>query len=89
MKIDEAEYFKGQKVVNHSLQKGSADEHLQFIESHILRASIARVMGLIEILRLTTKDEQTEIITKLENEVKDIEFLLEELKTTLPRLIKK
>lgn len=90
MREDEAKsiYFKGKKGVNNSFLNGSADDNLRYIESHIIRANIARIMGLIEILRLTTKDEQTDIISKLDVEVKDLELLLEELKTTLPQLIK-
>jgi hypothetical protein len=79
--------YKNRKVAD-PLHKETKDEFLQYLESHIMRANIARVIGLIEILKLTNKNEHSEIIAKLEKEVNDLQYLLDELKEVLPGILK-
>ncbi|NJN27538.1 MAG: hypothetical protein HC819_16965 [Cyclobacteriaceae bacterium] len=66
----------------------NTEDILQYVESHLLRANIARILGLIEILKLGNMEDREEIIGKLEIQVTELKTLVNEMKNDLPALLK-
>jgi hypothetical protein len=87
MKKNVSSYFEQSDLLKSYLQEHKNNEILQYLESHLVRAGIARILGLIEILQLCSDEEADQIIEKLETEVKELEILMNEIKTELPGLL--
>lgn len=76
-------YFCNQELINSPLFENIKEhEVLEFLNCHILRASICRIVGLIRLLNMDEVSEEEKVIIagKLENEVDNFEESVKELR---------
>ncbi len=76
-------YFHKPELINTSLMmSGKNEDVLNFLNAHILKASISRIIGLIRLFnnKSVKDDERKLIIIKLEAEAKDLELSVKEIK---------
>lgn len=88
--IDElTKYFHKPELVNKSLVESDQEgDILRFIDSHILKANIARIVGLVSLLHKKDDEYRDEIMSKLEVEVNELEVSVSEIKQVITLLIK-
>lgn len=76
-------YFYNQQLINSPLFENIQEEEvLEFLNCHILRASLCRIVGLIRLLNMEEVSEEEKVIIagKLEQEVDNFEKSVQELR---------
>ncbi len=76
-------YFYNQDLFNSPLFENIKEEEVvEFLNCHILRANVSRIIGLIRLLNMegVSEEEKVIITEKLENEADNFEKSVQELR---------
>ena len=80
--------FHKPELLNFSLFKDSTDETIfNFLNFHILKATLARIVGLIHLLKSENSEHYEEIMERLEFEVEDLRLSIGEIKSVMEHLL--